>query len=1614
MAACLLIAAPAAQAAVVYSQNFESATIGSTNLGDGSVIAGFGAGATSVQTPGADIPAPRPASKMLRLTREGIQAENGTWKIPGFAGAANGWRAEFNLTIGDLAGENNPADGLSFNWGGIPLDSTLSANPGGAERGWTASINHLAFQVDTWENGGGDNGLRIAGYPGGAEVVHAQTAGNILGDGTTVTGHVVVSWNPVDGASMTTTGFVTNVSFSGLNIPGLTASDANVFAFAGRTGGAHNAVYIDNFTLSTAPGVGVSTPNLAISEMVVDNTKYEDEHCQTPGWIELYNGTAAAISLNGWSLTDDSAIPNKWVFPNGLTVPSFGYTAVYFGTPPPVPPSTRLHTNFIPAKAGGYIGLYQSGVLVDSYNPYPAQFEDISYGRLGAAWTLGFLQTPSPGSKNNGVQNAEGPISEEVEWPRAGGLFSTNFTVALPPPVTPSAVIRYTTDNSKPTVSSPAYSNPISVTGNMNIRAAVFVPNRLPGPVTSRTFVKLDATLTNYRGTGQPFQSNLPVIMLDSFGQNIDGLRAFTYTYGVVLAPDPLNGNMTRLMETAPVDFTGRGGTHLRGESSAGMPQKQYAWETWDNENDDKATSILGMPAESDWILYAPATDKTMMRNWIVYNSMRELNGQGSAMRTRLVEVFFKQHNGATLTWTDYRGVYVLIEKIKRDKDRVDIEELKPCDTTPGLITGGYLFKKDKASVDPDFSTTNGQILQLIEPEVPINSPHYTWLRDHMNAFESTLYSNGFTDPVTGWRAYLDERSWQDNEWWVEIYKQIDGYRLSTYFHKDRGQKIKAAPLWDYNLSGGNGDYLAGWNYRGWYRDAGISQGQSGNTDFQYYWRLRQDPRYIRNLWDRYWSIRKGVMTTASLMNRIDQAAVSLTANNPNSDITNGTGTWPSSTPSNESPAARHHARWQQLGRYDWPNAPGFGGRTKWSSTTDPADYASLTNAPYNVTTPPAMSEKVHLKSFMTNRLNWIDNANISSNTILRPPVLSQEGGNVAPGYNLVISPFTATAPAAGDYGLSGTLTYATGPIFYTTNGSDPIGITTPGVSRSFITDSNACNACVPSSAAADTDSFNKNWKDWDFTVTAYNNPANLNGWLTGTNGVGYDDTRTSGVNFVPHINILFDSASNPVAGAPRMRNVNQTCYVRLPFTLTAGDIADITILRLHAMSDDGFIAYLNGVKIGERNPPTTAPTWNSGTVNAFDDAAASSFVEITAQNTAAAIAALRTGTNVLAVHCFNTGLNSADLLQKFRLSAETAPTVTGPTLYTGPVAINAPITIRARQFNSANSAWTPVATGTFVVDTVPASATNLAVSEIMYRAAEPTPAEVTAGYNNPNMFEYLEVMNISNSNVDLTGITFSGAFSYVWPGDNPSTQSLTPGERAVIVGDLAAFNYRYAPGPGVKTAGVFDGNLSNGGERIILTAAGPGGAFIKDFSYDDDAPWPSEADGMAYSLVLNHPLSNPNHNLPINWRASLFGDGTPGAAPGPSGPTGSAAAALADSDSDGISDLMEYATGTIGNNGGSQHPPVTGRITAVVPPALEAEEFLTYAYTRSRGADGFSFEPEVSTLLTGWQPLSALFTFIGQTNNGDGTATMTWRSTAPVSTLPGRIFLQVRAGISP
>ncbi len=1595
-----------------YSQNYNAFANGVTNLGDGSFI-GSNNGPASVQ------------SQRLRLTQNGLGSSQAIYRLPDLdpGSEAAGFDVRFDLALN--GGGGNPADGFSFNFGGLPLSD--AAGPG--EEGYQLP-GGMVISFDTYINGPAETtrtlDVRIDGNQ--LVTVNESAFGNYQLNNTTVA--VSIHWD-AGGLDMT---FGSYVVCNNLAVPGLVPVAGDRFAWSARTGGATEDVVLDNVVITTTPTTPITRPNVALSEMVVDNTGYEDEFCRTPGWVELYNGTAAAVSLNGWSLTDDAGAPAKWAFPAAQTIPAYGYLIVYLGhdVPAPTTPDTRLHTSFTLAKTGGYIGLYQGATEIDSFTAYPQQYEDVSYGHLGHPWTLGFLEVPSPGAKNKGLQESGGPVTEEVAWSRDGGLITGPVNVTIGTPALAGAEVRYTTDNTAPIPTSTLYTGtPIAVTTSTNLRARIFAPGRLAGPVTSRTLLKLHSSISNYRGTGQPFNSNLPVVVIDSFGRSLDsensatpGARPFRYTYNVVLDRDPANGNRTRVTDTAPINFQGRSGMHVRGESSSGMPQRQYAWETVDNEGNDKDVSILGFPADSDWVLYAPSTDKTLLRNFIAYSSMFATRGESSAMRVKFVEVFFNQpalsgvstDTNPEVTWGDYRGVYVLVEKIKRGSDRVDIAKLDPCDTSPELISGGYIFKKDKASVDPDFTTTGGQVLQIVEPEVAVGDPQWTWLRNYVNAFEAALNGVNFADPNIGYRAYIEEQSFMDNQWWVEIFKQIDGYRLSTYFYKDRGQKIKASPLWDYNLSGGNADYLDGWNYRNWYYSL------VGAADYQFYSRLRADPGYTQRHWDRYWQLRNSTFKTANIIGRVDAAVAVVTdgqmavnmKNSLNWDIatygsaTNSPQIWPNSTPSVEVPAARHVSRWQRLGIYDWPNAPGRDQRDYYASTTDATDFATLSTSGYNVTTPPAMSEAVHLKSFLKLRLDWIDDAFLSGTTILRPPVFSQEGGNVTAPFNLTIAPYTGTAPPASNYGLTGTLTYAAGAVYYTTDGTDPMG----GVSsvvRNWVTDTNACDATVPQSAAADADSTGKSWKDPDFNPLSP--PAGIT-WYNGINGVGYDDTRTSGVNMIPHANIIWSTPLNPVPGMPAMRATaslptagggNQSCYIRLPFTLTAADISGIDKLRLYAKYDDGFIAWLNGVQIVAKNPPAAAPTWTSGASTVHDDAAAVIYEDVTTTNNAAAIAALRPGVNVLAIQGLNSGVNSADLLQRFRLDGE----ISNQTAYSGPIVINSPVTIKARTLDSATSKWSPITEGTFVVSTVPATAANLVVSEIMYNPSEPTAAEIAAGYNNDNMFEYLEVQNIGASTIDLSGVSVTTGFTFAWPVADPNLRILAPGERAVMVGNAGAFALRYGAAPGVKNAGVFDGNLGNGGEHLVITGTG---GTIKDFSYDDDAPWPAEADGAGYSLVLNNPVANPDHNLPQNWRSSLELNGTPGTPAGAAGPTGSAAEALADSDGDGMTDLIEFATGTLSSSGGSQSWPVTGMTSLTVPPAVTPDDYLTFSYTRSRSADGFTLEPGVSTTLTAWQPLSTLFTMLNQTNNPDGTVTIRWRSTAPASTLPSRLYLQVRA----
>src|SRR4029450_558681 len=170
-----------------------------------------------------------------------------------------------------------------------------------------------------------------------------------------------------------------------------------------------------------------------------------------------------------------------------------------------------------------------------------------------------------------------------------------------------------------------------------------------------------------------------PIVVVEGWGVNIDatrnpnGARPHRPVYTVVLGKDAAAGNRAHL--DGPVDVQGRGGMHVRGQSSSDFGQRSYTWETWTNEDADKSVAILGMPSDSDWVLQSMFNDKTLMRNMLPYTLCREVNGSMGATRGQFVEVFFNQ-DGGPVSYADYRGVYVLNENIKRAGDRVDISKI--------------------------------------------------------------------------------------------------------------------------------------------------------------------------------------------------------------------------------------------------------------------------------------------------------------------------------------------------------------------------------------------------------------------------------------------------------------------------------------------------------------------------------------------------------------------------------------------------------------------------------------------------------------------------------------------------------------------------------------------------------------------------------------------------------------------------------------------------------------------------------------------------------------------------------------------------------------------------
>lgn len=437
--------------------------------------------------------------------------------------------------------------------------------------------------------------------------------------------------------------------------------------------------------------------------------------------------------------------------------------------------------------------------------------------------------------------------------------------------------------------------------------------------------------------------TNLPIIVINTNGQNIvDDLRIIC-DMGIIYNG---LGNMNCI--TDPYNnYNGKIAIEFRGSTSQNFPKKPYGFSTIDGLGNNLNVSLLGMPAEHDWVLLNPYTDKTFMRDVLIHSFGRELNWYTS--RTQFVELVI---NG------QLRGVYVLMEKIKRDDNRVNISKLTPNMNAGDSLTGGYILKIDKMTGNSGgqwYSSQNVSLQSHYPKWNQITMQQETYIKNYINNFESVLWGGNYANPNTGYRSIANVYSFVDFFIINEISNNIDGYRLSTFLHKDRKSRcgrITMGPYWDFNLSYGNADYCNGYPVTGWQMYQGCGDGSSKWIN-----RMLQD-QWFRNMLNCRWNdLRQNILSTPNILARVDSFADYVRA-----------------------ASKRDSAIWQTIGNYIWPNG--------WIANTWQGEIDSM-------------------KQWIIGRMNWID-ANMYP---------TNQACNAIAGVNVVIDEINFHSDVSADAG---------------------------------------------------------------------------------------------------------------------------------------------------------------------------------------------------------------------------------------------------------------------------------------------------------------------------------------------------------------------------------------------------------------------------------------------------------------------------------------------------------------------------------------------------------------------------------------------------------------------
>ncbi len=460
---------------------------------------------------------------------------------------------------------------------------------------------------------------------------------------------------------------------------------------------------------------------------------------------------------------------------------------------------------------------------------------------------------------------------------------------------------------------------------------------------------------------------NLPLMHINTNGQKIPDEPRIVADMGLIF-----NGEgAINAIDDPWNEYDGLISIERRGESSKEFAKKSFSIELQNADGSNNNVSILGLPEENDFVLNGPFSDQTLVKNVLTYELFRRTGRW--APRTRFIEVIL---NG------DYEGVYVLMEKLKRDENRVDIDKLTSEDISAPEITGGYILRRDKTQKlleeewwrSPVQQPYHNQMwYEYYDPEyADLTSDQTSYIQDWMQNFDEVMSGSGFSDPENGYREYIKTKSFIDMMFINEISKGIDNYLFSNYFHKENdadGGQLVAGPPWDYNLGYGNLDYGDSWDAKETY---GWCYPQGGRI----YWfeRLMEDSHYMNKTYCRWTEHREGIFSDENVMAIIDSCVLVL------------------------GDAADHNfVRFPTLGNYVWPAIEPY-----------PETYEG---------------EIANLKSWLIGRLAWMDDQWLNQgNCNNQPPTDIGLSSNVIPenqSIGTLIGVFNTTDPDSDSHTYS-------------------------------------------------------------------------------------------------------------------------------------------------------------------------------------------------------------------------------------------------------------------------------------------------------------------------------------------------------------------------------------------------------------------------------------------------------------------------------------------------------------------------------------------------------------------------------------------------------------------